>query len=254
LESEATLSGCFSRKKFGESTKKPLMNDAYIYVNENSRLETHCTFMGNVLKIARNVNWLTDQAGGNRKMLESGDLRKGSKLEIDGDPYVVTQFDFVKPGKGQALYKCRLKNMLTGAQFDRTFRSGEKFNEANLEELEMEYLYYDGENYCFMNTSTYDQVFLNKDQMGEAIQFLKENTVCQVLMFDQTPIGLTLPNFIDLRISRTDPWVKGDTASGDSKPAELETGYTVQVPPFVEEAQLIRIDTRTGAYVERVKE
>lgn len=187
-------------------------------------------------------------------MLESGDLRKGLKLEINGEPYVITQFEFVKPGKGQALYKCRLKNMITGTQFDRTFRSGEKFNEANLEEVEMEYLYYDGDNYCFMNTSTYDQVFLAKDQVGDATQFLKENIICQVLLYDEKPIGITLPNFIDLRITQTDPWVKGDTASGDSKPAELETGHSVQVPPFVEEGELIRIDTRTGAYVERVKE
>lgn len=187
-------------------------------------------------------------------MLESGDLRKGLKLEIDGDPYVITQFDFVKPGKGQALYKCRLKNMVTGAQFDRTFRSGEKFNEANLEELEMEYLYADGDNYCFMNTSNYNQEFLTADQVGDAIALLKENTRCAMLFFDGKPIGLTLPNFIELRIVKTDPWVKGDTASGDSKPAELETGHSVQVPPFVEEGQLVKIDTRTGQYVERVKE
>ena len=187
-------------------------------------------------------------------MLESGDLRKGLKLELDGDPYIVTQFDFVKPGKGQALYKCKLKNMITGAQFDRTFRSGEKFNEANLEEHEMEYLYADADSYCFMNTTTYDQVFLSADHIGDAVQLLKENTICQVLFHDEKPIGLTLPNFIDLRIAATDPWVRGDTASGDSKPAKLETGHTVQVPPFVETGSLIRIDTRTGQYVERVKE
>jgi elongation factor P len=187
-------------------------------------------------------------------MLESGDLRKGLKFEIDGEPYIIVQFEFVKPGKGQALYKCKLKNMLTGAQFDRTFRSGEKFNEANLEEVEMEYLYYDGENYCFMNTTTYDQEFMTPDQIGETKDLLKENTVCNVLLFDHKPIGLTLPNFIDLRITEADPWVKGDTASGSTKPATLETGYVVQVPPFVEEGEKVRIDTRTGQYVERVKE
>ena len=187
-------------------------------------------------------------------MLESGDLRKGLKLEIDGEPYVIVQFEFVKPGKGQALYKCRLKNMLTGAQFDKTFRSGEKFNEANLEEVEMEYLYYDGENYCFMNTSTYDQDLLTPDQVGEAIPFLKENTVCSVLLFEGRAIGLTLPNFVELRITKADPWVKGDTASGSTKPATLETGTVIQVPPFVEEGEKVKIDTRTGEYVERVKE
>ena len=187
-------------------------------------------------------------------MYDSSDLRKGLKIEIDGDPYIVVQFAFVKPGKGQALYKCKLKNMLTGAQFDRTFRSGDKFNEANLEEHEMEYLYSDGEQYCFMNTSTYNQDFLTKDQVGDATDFLKENTVCNVLFFQERPIGITLPNFVDLRITKAELWAKGDTATGSTKPATLETGYVVQVPPFVDEGELVRIDTRTGAYVERVKE
>ena len=187
-------------------------------------------------------------------MYLSGDLRKGLKIEIDGEPYIIVQFDFVKPGKGQALYKCKLKNMVTGVQFDRTFRSGDKFIEANLEEHEMAYLYSDGTNYCFMNTSTYDQEFISEDQVGEARNFLKENTVCNVLFFKEKPIGITLPIFIDLKIVKADPWVKGDTASGDSKPAELETGYVVLLPPFVEEGETVRIDTRTGQYVERVKE
>ena len=187
-------------------------------------------------------------------MLESGDLRKGLKLEIDGEPYVVVQFDFVKPGKGQALYKCKLKNMLTGAQFDRTFRSGEKFNEADLAEVEMEYLYAEGNQYCFMNTSTYVQEFLTEEQVGDAKNLLKENTVCSILLFEGKPIGLSLPIFIELRVEKTDPWVKGDTASGDSKPATVETGYELLVPPFIEEGQRIKIDTRTGEYVERVKE
>ncbi len=186
-------------------------------------------------------------------MYESGDLRKGLKIEIDGDPYIVVQFEFVKPGKGQALYKCKLKNMVTGAQFDRTYRSGEKFNKADLEELDMEYLYFDGENYCFMNSNTYEQEFLRPEQVGEVKGLLKENTVCSVLLFDGRAIGLTLPNFVELKIVKADPWVKGDTASGDSKPAVLETGLTIQVPPFVEEGETIRIDTRTGQYVERVK-
>ena len=187
-------------------------------------------------------------------MLESGDLRKGLKLEIDGEPYVIVQFEFVKPGKGQALYKCKLKNLVTGAQFDRTFRSGEKFNAANLEEVEMEYLYADGDQYCFMNTTSYEQEFLSNDQVGDSQNFLKDNTVCSVLLFEGKPIGISLPNFINLKIIKADPWIKGDTASGDSKPATLETGFTIQVPPFIEEGELVKIDTRTGEYVERVKE
>ncbi len=187
-------------------------------------------------------------------MYECSDLRKGLKIVIDGAPHVITQYDFVKPGKGQALYKCKLKNMLTGSQFDRTYRSGEKFQEAALEEVQMEYLYFDGENYCFMNTTTYDQEVLTPAQVGDARNFLKENTVCNALMFDGRAIDITLPNFVILRIVKADPWVKGDTASGDTKPATLETGVVIQVPPFLEEGELIKIDTRTGQYVERVKE
>lgn len=186
-------------------------------------------------------------------MYESSDLRKGLKIEIDGDPYIVVQFDFMKPGKGQALYKCRLKNMLTGNQFERTFRSGDKFEAANLEEHEMEYLYPDGDRYCFMNTSNYEQEFLTRDQVGEAVGLLKENIVCNVLFFKDIAIGVTLPMFVELLVTRADPWVKGDTASGDTKPATLETGYVLQVPTFIEEGETIRLDTRTGQYVERLK-
>ncbi len=187
-------------------------------------------------------------------MLDSSNLKKGLKLQIDGDPYVVAQFEFVKPGKGQALYKCKLKNMITGSQVDRTYRSGEKFEEANLEEFEMEYLYAEGNTFCFMNTSSYVQEFLTEDQVGDARALLKENTVCSVLFHDGKAIGLTLPNFVDLRITQSEPWAKGDTAAGSTKPATLETGYVVQVPPFVNEGEKIRIDTRTGQYVERVKD
>ena len=187
-------------------------------------------------------------------MYESSDLRKGLKIEINGDPHVVVQFEFVKPGKGQALYKCRLKNMISGAQFDKTYRSGEKFNKADLAEVKMEYLYFDGDAYCFMNSSNYEQEFMTEDQLGDAKDLLKENTECDVLLFDGRPIGITLPIFIELEVTRADPWVKGDTASGDSKPATLETGYQLQVPPFVEEGEILRIDTRTGVYVERVKQ
>ena len=187
-------------------------------------------------------------------MLESGDLKKGAKIEIDGDPYILVQFEFVKPGKGQALYKCKLKNMVTGAQFDRTFRSGEKFKQPDLEEQEMEYLYAEGDQFCFMNMTTYEQEYLSVIQLGDAKDFLKENIVCNILLFEGRPIGISLPIFINLKVEHTDPWVKGDTASGDSKPATLETGYVLQVPPFIEEGELLKIDTRTGAYVERVKE
>lgn len=187
-------------------------------------------------------------------MYDVSDLRKGLKMEIDGDPHIIVEFEFKKPGKGQALYKCKLKNMITGSNFERTYRSGEKFNEANLEEHDMEYLYAEPDSYCFMNSATYEQEFLSKEQVGDAVHLLKENTVCTVLFFNGKAIGVTLPNFVNLRVVKSDPWAKGDTATGSTKPATVETGFELQVPPFVEEGQMIKIDTRTSAYVERVNE
>ncbi len=185
-------------------------------------------------------------------MYLASDLRKGLKFEIEGEPYVVVDFEFKKPGKGQSLYKCKLKNMITGNQFERTYRSGDKFPKADLEEQEMEYLYADKDSYCFMNTSNYEQIFMTREQMDEVIDLIKENTPCTVLLYNGNPIGVTLPNFINLEVTKAEPWAKGDTATGSTKPAILETGYEVQVPPFIEEGQMVKIDTRTKTYVERV--
>lgn len=186
-------------------------------------------------------------------MLSVADLKKGVKLIIDGDPYVVTHFDFVKPGKGQALYKCKLKNMVSGATLDRTYRSGESFEPASMDERDMEYLYKEGTHYTFMDQQTYEQVVMEEDAVGDAKNFLLENTKVSVLLFGEKPIGVTLPNFMNLRVTQTDPWVKGDTSGSDSKPATVETGYVLRVPPFIEEGELIVIDTRTGEYSTRVK-
>lgn len=186
-------------------------------------------------------------------VLTAGELRKGSKLEIDGEPYLIVDFEFSKPGKGQALYRCRLKNMISGSQFDRTYRSGDKFNAADLEEQEMQYLYSDGEHYHFMNMSSFEQIEISAAAVAESSNFLLENLLVNVLLFQGRPIGLTLPNFVDLQIVKSDPGIKGDTASGSTKPATLSTGYVIQVPLFVEEGETVRIDTRTGQYVERVK-
>ena len=186
-------------------------------------------------------------------VLTAGELRKGVKLEIDGDPYLIVDFEFTKPGKGQALYRCRLKNMISGAQFDRTYRSGDKFNAADLEEQEMQYLYNDGEHYHFMNMSNYEQIEIPASAVADTANFLTENLLVNVLLFQGRPIGLTAPNFVDLQIVKSDPGIKGDTASGSTKPATLSTGYVIQVPLFVEEGETVRIDTRIGQYVERVK-
>ncbi len=186
-------------------------------------------------------------------VLTAGELRKGAKLEIDGEPYLIVDFEFTKPGKGQALYRCRLKNMITGAQFDRTYRSGDKFNTADLEEQEMQYLYNDGQTFHFMNMSSFEQIEMSGEAVGDASNFLSENLMVSVLLFDGRPIALTVPNFVDLQIVSSAPGIKGDTASGATKPATLSTGHVIQVPLFVEEGETVRIDTRNGQYVERVK-
>lgn len=187
-------------------------------------------------------------------MYSCSDLKKGTKILIDGEPHVIAQFDFTKPGKGQALYKCKLRNMVTGALFDRTYRSGESFEPAALSEQDMQFLYQDETGYVFMDQKTYEQVSLTEAVLAEDKFFLVDNMEVKVLMFGDQGIGLTLPNFVHLRVSQTDPWVKGDTATGNNKPATVESGYTLQVPGFVEEGTLIQIDTRTGDYVTRVKE
>jgi elongation factor P len=186
-------------------------------------------------------------------LVEIGEIRKGAKIVIDGDPCVVVEYLFVKPGKGQALYKCKIRNMISGALWDKTWRSGEKFEKADLEEHRMQFLYSDGDEYNFMNTESYEQVALATDKVGDATNFLYENLDVEMLFFDGKPIGLTLPNFVELEIVKSDPGIKGDTASNTTKPATMSTGYTLQVPLFINEGEWIKIDTRDGTYVERVK-
>ncbi len=186
-------------------------------------------------------------------MYSCSDLKKGLKLMIDGEPHVIAQFDFSKPGKGQALYRCKLRNMITGSLFDRTYRSSESFEPASLEENKMQFLYQDETGYVFMDNRTFEQTTLTDEALGDAKYFLIDNMEVEILLFNERGIGITLPNFVELRVSKSDPWVKGDTAQGNNKPAEVETGYNLQVPSFVDEGQIIRIDTRTGEYVTRVK-
>ncbi|MDH3453990.1 MAG: elongation factor P [Desulfuromonadales bacterium] len=187
-------------------------------------------------------------------MYSCADLKKGIKLMIDNEPHVIVQFDFTKPGKGQALYKCKLRNMITGSLFDRTYRSGESFEPASLEERDMEYLYRDETGYVFMDQKTYEQTSISEEVLGDDHYFLVDNMEVKVLLHNQRGIGVTLPNFVNLRVTESDPWVKGDTAAGNNKPATVESGYTLQVPSFVDQGVLIQIDTRTGEYVTRVKE
>jgi len=187
-------------------------------------------------------------------MYSCSDLKKGLKLLIDGEPHVIVNYDFTKPGKGQALYKCKLRNMITGSLFDRTYRSGESFEPASLEERDMQYLYQDDSGHVFMDKKSYEQVILTEETLGDDKFFLIDNMDVEILMYGERAIGISLPNFVNLRVTQSDPWVKGDTAAGNNKPATVETGYALQVPSFVEEGTLIQIDTRTGSYVTRVKE
>ena len=187
-------------------------------------------------------------------MFSASDLRKGLKLQIDGEPYIIIGFEFSKPGKGQALYRCKMRNMITGNQLVNTYRSNDKFEKADLEERNMQYLYNQGDEYHFMDTENYEQLFLNREQLGDNINYLMDNMEVQVLFFGTRPIDVSLPIFVNLSVTQADPWVRGDTSGTDTKPITVETGYQLQVPPFVEEGDKIQIDTRTGAYVTRVKE
>jgi elongation factor P len=186
-------------------------------------------------------------------MYTVADLKKGLKITLDGDPYLVIAFDFTKPGKGQALYRTKMRNMINGTILDRTYRSGETFEPAHLEERQMEYLYKEGTHYHFMDQQTYEQVIMEEETIGDSKNYLLENIKVDVLLFGEKAIGVTLPNFVNLRVTQTDPWAKGDTSGNDSKPATVETGYILRVPPFIEEGELITIDTRTGEYSTRVK-
>jgi elongation factor P len=186
-------------------------------------------------------------------MYSAADLRKGLKVVIDNEPYIVTAFDFSKPGKGQALYRTKLRNMITGLTLDRTFREGDTFEPASMEEREMQYLYKEGDHRYFMDNQTFEQIIISEDALGDAKNFLIDNLNVKVLLFKDKAIGVDLPNFVNLRVIRTESWVKGDTSKADYKPATVETGYVLRIPPFVEEGELITIDTRTGEYSTRVK-
>ncbi len=186
-------------------------------------------------------------------MYSVSDLRKGLKITLDGDPYIVIAFEFSKPGKGQALYRTKMRNMINGTILDRTYRSGETFEPAHLEERKMQFLYKEDNHYVFMDNQTYDQVSMSEDALGDTKNFLIDNLPVSILLFRDKAIGVDLPNFVNLRVTQTDPWAKGDTSGSDSKPATVETGYVLRVPPFIEEGELITIDTRTGEYSTRVK-
>lgn len=183
-----------------------------------------------------------------------GDLKKGVKVVIDSEPFLITECNFVKPGKGQAMYKLRLKNLLRGTTLERTYRSGDSLEGADITEIETQFLYKQTDTYFFMDNASYEQIELTKDQVDDAWKYLKEGMTCNMLLWNNKPISMTPPNHVVLKVEYCEPSARGNTATNLTKPCRVETGADIPAPPFVEIGDLIRVDTRTGEYVERVKE
>jgi elongation factor P len=186
-------------------------------------------------------------------MASTADFRNGMVIEIEGDLWAISYFQHVKPGKGGAFVRTKLKNVLTGAVVDRTYRAGEKVNDVRLERRPVNYSYSDGDLYYFMDANTFDLIPIARDLLGDdQLRYLKENMECEGLVHDGRVISVELPNFVELQVTRTDPGLRGDTAQGASKPATLETGAVIQVPLFIEEGDVLKIDRREDRYLSRV--
>jgi len=185
-------------------------------------------------------------------MYSASDLKKGLKIEIDGDPCMITGFEFSKPGKGQALYRCKIKNLISGNQFDKTYRSVEKINRCSLMSRDFTFSYIDGENYVFSNNETYEEELLGSDLIGDLKNFIVDDMQVEILFHNDRALDITLPNFVEMEITETEPGARGDTATNVMKPAKLSNGYEINVPIFINEGDTIRIDTRTGTYADRV--
>lgn len=185
-------------------------------------------------------------------MYSTADFKKGLKIEFNGEPYEIIDFQHVKMGRGGAIVRTKMKNLKTGYVMENTFRSGEKVERPNLEEKEMQFLYKSEDNYVFMDNKNYEQINIPESLVGDNKDYLLENMTVKILFFQGNPIGIEIPTFVELKVVETVPGIKGDTVSGGGKPAKLETGATIQVPLFINEGDIIKIDTRTGTYIERV--
>ncbi len=186
-------------------------------------------------------------------MISAGDFRNGMTFEMDGQVYQVVEFQHVKPGKGAAFVRTKYKNVKTGAVVERSFNPTEKFEQAQLERADMSYLYADGDLYYFMDTETFEQIPISKDLLGDNLNYLKEGMVCRIVSYKGTIFGIEPPTFVELLVTECEPGVRGDTATNATKTAKVESGYEVRVPLFINEGDIIRIDTRTGEYMDRVK-
>ena len=186
-------------------------------------------------------------------MISTNEFRKGAKIEYKGEPFEIIDFQHVKMGRGGAIVRTKLKSLKTGSVLEDTFRSGEKFESPHLDERSMQYLYAEGDHHYFMDTETFEQIPLSTSQLGDTKKFLKENMVVKILNYRGEPLTVEVPTFVELVVAQTDPGFKGDTASGGSKPATLETGAVVRVPFHINTGDVVRIDTRTSEYIERVR-
>jgi elongation factor P len=186
--------------------------------------------------------------------INCGDFRKGIKVQIDGEPYLMIECNFVKPGKGQALYKCKLKHLIRGTNLDRTLKSGDSLESADVDEIQAQFLYRQADHFVFMDNESYEQYELTSEMVGDVWKYLKEGTVCDMMLFNGNPIGITPPNHMVLRVEYCEPGARGNTATNVTKPCKVETGAEFPCPSFVNMGDLIKIDTRTGEYIERVKE
>ena len=184
-------------------------------------------------------------------MISTSEFRNGSKVELAGEPFTIIEFQHVKPGKGGAFVRTKLKSLRSGNVIERTYRSGEKLDTPDLDEREMKFLYAAGDEYTFMDTTSYEQLTFNRKQLGDGWDLLKEDMTVTILLHNSVPIGMELPVFVELKVVKTDPGVRGDTASGGSKPAILESGATIKVPLYLDEGVVVRVDSRTREYVER---
>jgi len=185
-------------------------------------------------------------------MYDTSEFRKGLKIEFNGEPFVIVDFQHIKPGKGNAFVRTRIKSLITGNVIDHNFRAGDKVPEPDLEQRQMQYLYHEGDEYYFMDTKTYEQVMVSREHLGDAPDYMMEHSEVSILYYQGKPIGVDIPNFVELKVAETEPGIRGDTVSGASKNATLETGKTIKVPLFIQTGDILKIDTRTGEYVERV--
>ncbi|MER3405832.1 MAG: elongation factor P [Chloroflexota bacterium] len=185
-------------------------------------------------------------------MIGVGELRRGITIELDGQLYTVLEYEHIKMGRGSAQLRLKLRNLRTGATIERTFQASQRFNRVRLDHHNVQFLYSDDDTYHFMDTETFDQMALNREQLGDAVNYLKEGMTLQLLTYEGQPVSVELPITVDLKVEYTEPGFKGDTATGGTKPARLETGLTIQVPLFVNTGDVVRVDTRTGQYLERV--